>query len=242
MKKTIMGVVTIVTVLFICLLATSVNAASISADNAKISKGDIVTITVKVDDPAQLIQFDLSYDSTVYEYVENSAKSDLEATSSAVQKDGETVRVSAFTLGSTTTDTLTLQFKAIENGENVPFTITNAAIKTDEGRVEPAFDSTTINVTVAEEEQPTDPTDPSDPTEPTDPEEPGKDEPTNTPDENKGDEGNKEENNGSAEYVDENGNEITKLPQTGSLAPTIVAGAVILVAIIATVAYRAIKK
>ena len=240
MKKTIMGVVTIVTVLFMMLLATSVNAASISADNAKISKGDIVTITVKVDDPAQLIQFDLAYDTTKYEYVDKSVSSELEATSAAPQDNG-TVRVSAFTLGNTTTDTLTLQFKALENVENAAFTISNAAIMTDEGRVTPTFDSTTVNVTVAdpEEEQPTDPTDP---TEPTDPEEPGKDEPTTTPDGNKGDEGNKDENNGSSEYVDEEGNEITKLPQTGSLAPTIVAGAVVLVAIIATVAYRAIKK
>ena len=47
MKRTIIGIVTIVTVLCMMLLATSVNAASMSADNAKVSKGDIVTLTVK---------------------------------------------------------------------------------------------------------------------------------------------------------------------------------------------------
>ena len=242
MRKKILGIVTIVT-LVLMMLVTSVNAAEFTADKTEIKKGDIVTLTVKVDEPTQVIQFDVAYDATKYEYVADSASSALEATSSADQGNG-TVRVSAFATGATTTaDTLTLQFKAIENGENVAFTISNAAIKTEEGRVEPTFASTTVNVTVAEPtEEPTDPEDPDEeePTDPSTPEDPDKEEPT-TPDENKGEEGNKDENKGSSEYVDEDGNPITRLPQTGSLLPAIAVGAVILVAA-AIITFKAIKK
>lgn len=246
MRKKILGIVTIVT-LVLMMLVTSVNAAEFTADKAEVKKGDIVTLTVKVDDQSQLMQFDVAFDTSKYEYVENSAKSALEATSSADQGNG-TVRVSAFTLGSTTTDTLTLQFKAIENGENVPFTISNVAIKTEEGRVEPTFASTTVNVTVADPtEEPTDPTDPEnpgdieEPTDPTEPENPGDTEEPTKPEDNNNEQNGSNEENGSSEYVDEEGNPITRLPQTGSLLPAIAVGAVILVAA-AIITFKAIKK
>ena len=49
MKRTIIVKWTIFTVVSIILLATSVNAVSMSADNAKVSKGEIVILTVKTD-------------------------------------------------------------------------------------------------------------------------------------------------------------------------------------------------
>ena len=241
MRKKILGIVTIVT-LVLMMLVTSVNAAEFTADKTEIKKGDIVTLTVKVDEPTQVIQFDVAYDTTKYEYVADSATSALDLTESRDQGNG-TVKVSAFTTGDTTTDTLTLQFKAIENGENVPFTISNAAIQTEAGKTEATFANATVNVTVAEPtEEPTDPENPDEeePTDPSTPEDPDKEEPT-APDENKGEEGNKDENKGSSEYVDEDGNPITRLPQTGSLLPAIAVGAVILVAA-AIITFKAIKK
>ena len=241
MKTKILGIVTIVT-LVLMMLVTSVNAAEFTADKTEIKKGDIVTLTVKVDDPAQLMQFDVAYDTSKYEYVKDSAKSALEATSSADQGNG-TVKVSAFTTTSKTTDTLTLQFKALENGEDVPFTISNVAIQTDAGRVEPTFASATVNVTIADpvEEPVEEPGDTDEPTNPGDTEEPSNPEDTTKPEENNNQQSGSKDENNSSEYVDENGNKITKLPQTGSLLPAIAVGAVILIAA-AVITFKAIKR
>ena len=88
-----------------------------------------------------------------------------------------------------------------------------------------AFANATITTTIAEAtEEPTEPETPEDPDEPTDPETP--EDPS--------------DNNG-GEYVDENGNPITKLPQTGSVVPAIIAGVAILV-VASLVVFKATRK
>ena len=252
MRKKILGIVTIVT-LVLMMLVTSVNAAEFTADKTEIKKGDIVTLTVTTDQNVEVIQFEVGYDSSKFEYVANSATSALESTSSRVMEDG-LVRVSAFSTAdpATQTNTITLQFKALENGENIPFTISNAAFGIGTDKIDETVVNTTVNVTVAEStEEPTDPENPGDssdpedstkPENPSDPENPTNPGETTDPDENNNNEqnGNNEEN-GSSEYVDEDGNPITRLPQTGSLLPAIAVGAVILVAA-AIITFKAIKK
>ena len=103
-----------------------------------------------------------------------------------------------------------------------------------------SFKNTTLNVTIADPapvdpEEPTDPEEPVDPEDPTDPQEPA------NPDDNKDEENGSKDESNSGEYVDENGNAITKLPQTGSLVPAITAG-VVVIAAVALVVFKAIKK
>lgn len=249
MKTKILGIVTIVT-LVLMMLVTSVNAAEFTADKTEMQKGDIVTLTITTDTEVESMQFDITYDTTKYQYVEGSATSAL-TTGSNILSDG-VVRVSALSINGDTTNTVTLQFKALENGEEVPFTISNTEFGLGVDEVEETFNAPTLNVTIADQE-PTDPEDPDDTDEPTTPEDPDDtDEPTTpenpddtdkptTPDDNKDEQNGSKDDNNSGEYVDENGNVITRLPQTGSLAPAIIAGIAIL-AVISIVVFKAIKK
>lgn len=238
MKKTIIGIVTIVTVLCMMLLATSVNAASISADNAKVSKGDIVTLTVKTDSQVESMQFNIKYDSSKFEYVANSAASDLGIVDSNAE--GGVLIVSAFDT-SKTSDYTTVQFKALENGDNLEFTISDTEFSKGGEVLSETVVNPTLKVTVADKEEPTEPEEPTDPEEPTNPEEPtDTEEPTN-PGNDKNDSTDTEEpNNNDGTYVDEEGNTITKLPQTGSMAPTIIF-AVVACGVVALISYKAIK-
>ena len=261
MKTKILGIVTMVTVLLM-MLVSSVNAATMTADKTEMQKDEIVTITVTTEQEVASMQFDITFDSTKYEYVEDSATSDLANTASRVISDG-VVRVSAFESGNAT-NTLTLQFKAIENGENVPFTVSNTEFVAGSDETGETFEVDTINVTIADAEEPTDPENPGDVEDPTDPENPGDvedpgdvEEPTNP--ENPGDQGDVEtpstdtpvdttvdEENGSktnteSQKVDENGNVITKLPQTGTSIVT-VAGVIAAVVVVAAIAVRKLRK
>lgn len=227
MKKTILGIITVV-MLVAVMLTTRVNAASLSADKTEIQKGDIVTVTIKTGEKVESMQFDLKFDTTKYEFVEGSIKTDLKMMNYNI-KDGVLI-VSAFDT-SVTTDTLTLQFKALENGEKVPFEISNTEFSNDE-----TMTNTTVEVTVADKKEPVTPAEPDkkddnkgttkDDTKPsTDKTNQGKD--------------NKNSSNDNT-YVDEDGNKITKLPQAGSLVPSIALGVAVLG--IATVAgYKMIK-
>ena len=249
MKTKILGIVTIVT-LALVMLMTSVNAAEFTADKTEVSKGDIVTITVKTDTAVESMQFDIAYDATKFEYVADSATSSL-VTGSNVISDG-VVRVSALSITGDTTDTVTLQFKALENGEELPFSISGTEFGLGTSKVEQTFEITTVNVTVAEP-APVDPEEPGDVDEPTEPENPGDtdeqstkpEQPTDTdeptkPEDNNEQNGSKDAHN-SGEYVDENGDTITRLPQTGSLVPAIAAG-IAIIAVISVVVFKAIKK
>lgn len=237
MKTKILGIVTMVTVLLM-MLVSSVNAATMTADKTEMQKDEIVTITVTTEQEVASMQFDITFDSTKYEYVEDSATSDLANTASRVISDG-VVRVSAFESGNAT-NTLTLQFKAIENGENVPFTVSNTEFVAGSDETGETFEVDTINVTIADAEEPTDPENPGDVEDPTDPENPGDvedpgdvEEPTNPE--------KPSDNDNNNDYVDENGDPITKLPQTGSVVPAIIAGIAILV-VASLVVFKATRK
>lgn len=231
MKTKILGIVTIVTIVLM-MLVSSVNAADFTADKTEMKKGDIVTLTVTTDQKVESAQFDISFDTKYYSYVENSASSNL-TTGSNVIRDG-VVRVSALSISGDTTNTITLQFKALENGEAIPFTISNTEFGLGVDEVQESFKTTTLNVTIADP-APVDPEEPVDPEDPTEPQEPA------NPDDNKDEENGSKDESNSGEYVDENGNAITKLPQTGSLVPAITAG-VVVIAAVALVVFKAIKK
>ena len=238
MKKTIMGVVTIVTVLCMCLLATSVNAASLSVDNNKVSKGDVVTVTVNIEEQAESMQFDLAYDQSSFKFIEDSISVNL----GLVDKnavDGVLI-VSAFDT-SKTANTISLQFEALENVDNAEFTISGTEFTANGSKLDETFANPTVTVTVADPEQPTEPENPTNPDDPTDVEEPSNpEEPTNPGDTTNTEKPAADENNNDGTYVDEEGNTITKLPQTGSIAPTIIL-AVVAVGIVALISYKAIK-
>ena len=264
MRNKIVGLVTIVTVLFMMLI-TSVNAASLNADKTEMQKGDIVTLTLKLDEQVESVQFALDFDSSKFEYVEGSINTGF-AEPVVFVENGNQLRVSSFSL-SKTTDTVTMQFKALENGADIEFAIGETEFIM--GNVlEETVVNPTLNVTIAEpvepenpgEEEPTEPENPSE-EEPTEPENPGVEEPTEpenpseeepTEPENPGveeptepenpseEEPTKPENPGNGEYVDEEGNEITKLPQTGSILPSIIV-AVLALGVAVLVTFKVIK-
>ena len=170
MKTKILGIVTMVTVLLM-MLVSSVNAAEFTADKTEMKKGDEVTLTVTLEDPAQSVQFDVEFDASKYEYVKDSAKTDLVFTGSNLIKDN-VVRVSAFANGDETTTTVTLTFKALENGEELPFTISGTEfVGVDGVEMEGSLDNSSITTTIADPVE--EPEEPGDVDEPTNPEEPG---------------------------------------------------------------------
>lgn len=231
MKTKILGIVTMVTVLLM-MLVSSVNAAEFTADKTEMKKGDEITLTVTLEEPAQSVQFDVEFDASKYEYVKDSAKTDLVFTGSNLIKDN-VVRVSAFANGDETTTTVTLTFKALENGEELPFTISGTEfVGVDGVEMEGSLDNSSITTTIADPVE--EPEEPGDVDEPTNPEEPGDvDEPTNPE--------KPSDDNNDSDYVDEDGNPITKLPQTGSVVPAIIAGVAILL-VASLVVFKATRK
>ena len=231
MKTKILGIVTMVTVLLM-MLVSSVNAATITADKAEMAKEEIVTLTVELKEAAKSVQFDVEFDTDNYTYVDGSVKSDLGSTKAAVLADkSNVVRVSGFALDGETTTTVTLQFKAVENGENLAFTVSGTEfIGVDGEETAEAFENATITTTIADPvEEPEDPTEePEDPTE----------EPDQKPDDEKPAEDPDKDDSG---YYDEDGNPIEKLPQTGSMVPVVVAGVAILV-VASLVVFKATRK
>ena len=231
MKTKILGIVTMVTVLLM-MLVSSVNAATITADKAEMAKEEIVTLTVELKEAAKSVQFDVEFDTDNYTYVDGSVKSDLGSTKAAVLADkSNVVRVSGFALDGETTTTVTLQFKAVENGEDLAFTVSGTEfIGVDGEETAEAFENATITTTIADPvEEPEDPTEePEDPTE----------EPDQKPDDEKPAEDPDKDDNG---YYDEDGNPIEKLPQTGSMVPVVVAGVAILV-VASLVVFKATRK
>ncbi len=120
MKKLILKT----TILAFILAFTSplaVNAANLKIDKDEMKVGEPVEVTVTTDKPVELMQFDLSFDKTKYEFV--NATSELDSTGYNVIKNKDVVRVSAFDLNGDKTDTIKLNFKAIATGESVPFTV-----------------------------------------------------------------------------------------------------------------------
>ncbi len=121
MKKIFLGIVT--TMLLIgMMLPLSANAATLELGKTEMKVKDIVEVTVTLDNPAEEFQFDLKFDSQKYQYVNESAKSELDSTHSNLIAN-DVVRVSALDLNGKTTKTATLQFKATNTGTNIPFSI-----------------------------------------------------------------------------------------------------------------------
>ena len=224
MKKTILGVV-VITMLLVAMLGVTVNAATFTASE----NGEYVTVTIRTNEMVNSMEFDLKYDSTKCQYVENSISTGLK--SIEVDATTDNVFVSAMT-GETTT--LLLTFKVLEKGEELPFTIANTEF-TKEGKIiSETVANPTVVVTVAKPA----------PVEPTPDDE--KDKPVVTPpaeNDNKEEENKQEETKKETEtikYVDEEGKEIKAIPQTGSYLPAIIV-AVVTLGVVGMASYKIMK-
>lgn len=190
MKKLFLGIVTII--LALAIMLPTVNAATLSPDKTEMKVGEIVTVTLTTNNEVEYLQFDLKFDNTKFEYMKDSAKSTLSATASNLTSN-DIVTVSAFDLNGGTTKEISLQFKAISTGTNVPFNV--------EGTIEIGKDGETIENPEIEvlkiEEGP---------------------------------------------YVDEDGNIITKLPQTGVLIMIPVVCAIVAIVVLFVVKASKPKK
>ena len=229
MKKTIIGVA-ILAIALILMMTGSVNAASLTANNAEVKKGETVTVTINTEEEAQAVEFVLKYDATKFEYIVGSATTTLgEPTINAKEKG--IIRFVA-TNPTKTTNKVDLQFKALETTEEAVFTASNflTDVETEE------LQNTTVAVKVVEET----PVTPEDPQEPTDPETPGEDvkDPTDT---EKDDQTTNTTQDNADEKVGTDGKVIEKLPQTGTSIFTVV-GAILAVAGIVFVVRKNIKK
>lgn len=248
MKKTVLGFITIV-MLLVVILSTTVNAASLTTNKEKMEKGEIVTITITTKESVESMQFDLKFDTKKYQFIEGSIKTNLSIVDSNVT--GDTLLVSAFDT-SKTASTLTLQFKAIGNGESIPFTISNTEFSKNGVEVNDTVATSTVKVTVTEpvkennkeEDNNKKPTQTDNKNEQPAEKDNNNQQPADT---NNGEEVNTDNNNKQEEnkkvtgkYIDENGKKITKLPQTGSYIPSIII-AVILLGIVSVIGYKMIK-
>ena len=94
MKKTILKTLTAASLLTV-LSPVVVNAATLSADkeNEEMKVGEEVYVTVNMDNPIQILQFDLNYDKNKYEYDSTGLETDLKAAGSNLINNNDTVRV-----------------------------------------------------------------------------------------------------------------------------------------------------
>lgn len=149
MKKRIL---TIAALLFLAIMIPlTVNAATISAEPQNMEVGEEVTVTVEIDTAdVESVQFDLKFDNAKYEYVIDSATSDLDSTRSNLMA-VDTVRVSAYNIdGTDSTEKVTLKFKAINSGTSVPFTVLGGSLEVVDTNATVSIETfTTPSVTVA---------------------------------------------------------------------------------------------
>ncbi len=231
MRNKIFGIL-ITLVIMIGVMASQVNAADISASAQEVNVGDTVTVTVKLDQPTQSIGVDLTYDANSFEY--KSVSSDIGTLTENAKNPG-VVKVA----GSNATGTasyITFTFVAKANTDAADFVASNLFTHESE-----SLNTTTTTVAVVEKAE--EPTTPEEPENPTQPETPGDVETpnTDTPADTTVSENNGDKTNTQAQKVDENGNVITKLPQTGT-SVIAVAGVVAAVAVVAVVAIRKLRK
>lgn len=222
MKKTILGVV-VIAILLVAMLGVTVNAADLTAS----VQGEVITVTVKTNQEVSGMEFELKYDTEKCKYMDK-----VITNLSSVETDkiaDDTILVSA-TGGEAST--VSLQFEVLKKGEKIPFTINNTEFSVA-GR---PTTETVVNPTaeiIVSEPAPVVPT----PEEPKDdeqqkPSEEGKTEvDTSKAEETKTEEG---------KYVDEDGKEIKKIPQTGSYIPSVAVG-VIALAIVTLATIKMIK-
>lgn len=226
MKKKILGIV-ITLVIMIGMVASQANAAQISANNTEVNVGDQVTVTVNLNEPTHAIDLTLEYNANNFRFESvNSSIGDL--TTNASQPGRVLISKASAT---NTTSSITYTFVATALTEDAAAEFVASGIVTENG--EP-LDIDTVEVSVVEPAE--EPTQPEDPTQPENPAEDPAQEPTTGEETQTGN-----EENVDAPLVDENGNVITKLPQTGVNVYTVIAG-VAVVAIVAVFAVRKIRK
>ncbi len=230
MKNKVFGIL-IALVIMIGVMASQVMAASISASSTEVNKGDEITVTVKLNEPTQAIDLTLSYDANSFEYVEKSVTSGLDKGSIV---ENATTAGKILISGAdpyNSTNYVTYTFIAKEATDAAEFVASDLSSQSEE-----ALDVSSVSVKVVE------------PAEEPQPEQPSDDQNTTVnPGDTVGDEetGDASENanksDADAPKVDEDGNVITKLPQTGVTVYQI-AGVVAVLAIVAAVVVRKIRK
>ncbi len=141
MKKSFFGTITVM-LLLAMVLPLSVNAATLTVDKSEMNVGEVVTVEVNTKQDVESIQFDLQFDSSKYEYVNDSAVSDLDSTDSNLIAN-DMVRVSAFDMNASKADTVTMKFKAIAGGTSVPFRIVGTVEIGENGE---QFDATEVQI------------------------------------------------------------------------------------------------
>ena len=182
--------------------ATQVMAAEIVTTTPEVNVGDQVEVTVKLTEPSRAVDLVLNYDSDNFTYV--SVDSGIGEASTAVNaKEAGVVRISAASVSTTTTEVkYVFTAKAVTDENTEAFTASGLVT---EGGEEITVESVKVNV--VEPVVDPEPETPVDPEQPTDPEQPDLNEPA--------EDNNNEEPSNNNEIVDEDGNKITKLPQTG---------------------------
>lgn len=212
MKRTILGVAILAIVLI--MMMGSVNAASLTASSEKISKGEMVTVTVNME-PSRATEVNLKYDADVFEYVSSSA-------AMVTDENGSLIATYLTADGVSTISQMSFTFKAKENSEGANFAVTGFT-------TDVTGDTVTNNVTVvvADVEQPEEPVDPQ---QPVNPEQPGN--------------GSNNEGNGTTTtekdtIVGTDGKVITKLPQTGT--PVFIGAFALIVVAAAILVVRKVK-
>lgn len=182
--------------------ATQVMAAELGANNTEVNVGDQVEVTVTLNEETQALDLVLNYDSDNFKYVSVSAGlgEAINATETGV------VRISGATTQASTKE-VKYVFEATSVTDENTEAFTASGLVTESGE-ELTVDS--VSVKVVEPVVDPDPETPVDPEQPTDPEQPDLNEPA---DDNNQEEPTNNDNNN--EKVDEDGNKITKLPQTG---------------------------
>ena len=224
MKNKVIGIL-IALVVIIGVMASQVMAASISASATEVNKGEEVKVTVSFEE-TPYVDLELTYDANSFEYVKGSATSDLPSLTVNDTVAGS-VKISAAD-ATQTTAYITYTFVAKENTDAASFVASGLNTINGEG-----LDVDTVSVKVVE---PTVEPEPEDPT-PVDPENPDVDVPSDVTDNTQA--GDKVDAN--APKVDEDGNVITKLPQTGVTVFQI-AGVVAIVVIAGALAVRKLRK
>lgn len=243
MKRTILVAMTIVMVAVVMIFATPVNAAELTSNAAKTTKkGDTVEVSLKTTEPVGMMEFSVKYDTDAYKYVKTT-------TEGAVVGDNNGVAKATYSSLTKDINELVLVFEVIadESVADASFELVpgKTILGTSDGAdVDEAVTTDSVDVPVAIEE-PTTPDTPTTPEEPTTPETPGNQEEPATPetpaDTEKPSSDDKQVADNDKTYVDDDGNEITKIKQAGVYTPAI-AFAVVALAVVALAAYRIMKK
>lgn len=231
MKNKVIGIL-ITLIIMIGIMASQVMAATINASSAEVNKGDQVTVTVNLENESRVVDVVLEYDANSFEYVKGSINSSI-GTGSMTVNDSEAgvVRLSASN-ATVSTKAVTYTFIAKENTDGAAFKASGLVTESGEGFT---VDNVSVKVVEPVEEPTEEPTTPEDPT--TSEEEPT----TPNTDNTQNNEQAGSETNAGSQIVDEHGNVITKLPQTGVTVFQI-AGIVAVVAIAAVLVIRKIRK